>query len=722
MIRFLDTEIYEVSNIPDDVMKELRNRPYAQRRKGNPCSRMPKYYKDMVTAFDIETTRLHDYTREELDNDASLSDDTVMYIWQWCFTYNISKLPETPVYKEVCIYGRTWSEFLGFADALTENMGERDFIMVFDHNLAYEFQFLRGILPFKEDDVFSVKSRVPLYASSNHLEFRCSYKQSNMSLRKFAEQMGCPHQKTELDYDKKRYYYTPLTHDEIEYAVNDVICLTEAMIIRMTRDNDNLYSVPLTSTGYVRREVKEAVKADKKTHKLIKDIQPDFDVYLELKEAFRGGNTHANRYYSNEIIKGVIHSADRSSSYPAVICNCEYPMSKFEHVADTSIDNIKYLMNTLHRCILTRVKITGLHLQDEHWGCPYIALAKSREIQNEVLDNGRVISASEVILTITDVDLRIILDEYDFDSITFFDTYSAKYGKIPKVIVDKVIEYYVKKTTLKGVDGQEYFYAKNKNLLNSIYGMMVQDMVKILVLYEEGDEDGTQGYFQEDLNAVPIDIFEKAQKKAFLNYGWGVWVTAWARYELERGIKLAGDGFIYCDTDSVKYVGDVDWTDYNNEKIQESMESGSHATDPKGKEHYMGVFEAEHDMSEFKTMGAKKYAYIDTDGKLSITIAGVGKSSGRDELIAKADGRDPMELFAEGFEFNSKAGGLEAVYNDMPYGDQREAINDEGKPVTVISNVTLRPSTYTVSLTPDYRELTRLCTYTDITDIGEDFI
>lgn len=722
MIRFLDTEIYEVNNIPEAVMKELQHRPYAQRRKGNPCSRTPKYYKDMVTAFDIETTRLHDYTKQQLDDDKTLTDDTVMYIWQWCFTYNISTIDETPVFKEVCIYGRTWSDFLDFTGRLTDNMGEHDFIMVFDHNLAYEFQFLRGVLPFAEDNVFSVKSRVPLYASSNHLEFRCSYKQSNMSLRKFAEQMDTPHQKTELDYDKKRYYYTPLTHDEIEYAVNDVICLTEAMIIRMIRDNDNLYSVPLTSTGYVRREVREAVKSDKVTYKKIKSIQPDFDVYLELKEAFRGGNTHANRYYSDEIIKGTIHSADRSSSYPAVICNREYPMSKFERVADTSTKNISYLMNTLHRCILTRVKITGLHLQDEHWGCPYIALAKSREIQNELLDNGRVISASEIVLTVTDVDISIILDEYDFDTITFFDTYSAKYGKIPQPIVDKVIEYYVKKTTLKGVAGEEYFYVKNKNLLNSIYGMMVQDMVKILVLYEEGDEDGVQGYFQEDLNAVPIDIFEKAQKKAFLNYAWGVWVTAWARYELERGIKLAGSGFIYCDTDSVKYVGDVDWSDYNAEKIAESIQSGSHATDPKGNEHYMGVFEAEHDMSEFKTMGAKKYAYIDTDGKLSITIAGVGKSTGRDELIDKADGEDPLELFAEGFEFTSKAGGLEAVYNDMPYGEQREEINEEGRPVTVISNVTLRPSTYTISLTPDYRELTRLCTYTDITDIGDDFI
>ena len=52
-------------------------------------------------------------------------------------------------------------------------------------------------------------------------------------------------------------------------------------------------------------------------------------------------------------------------------------------------------------------------------------------------------------------------------------------------------------------------------------------------------------------------ILEKSNHRAFLAYQWGVWVTAWARWHLEEGIKLAhqkGAEFIYCDTDSVKQV------------------------------------------------------------------------------------------------------------------------------------------------------------------------
>ena len=60
-----------------------------------------------------------------------------------------------------------------------------------------------------------------------------------------------------------------------------------------------------------------------------------------------------------------------------------------------------------------------------------------------------------------------------------------------------------------------------------------------------------------------FELLEKYNKKAFLCYQWGVWVTAWARYRLEEGLKIAGEKAVYCDTDSVKYVGNVDWKDYN---------------------------------------------------------------------------------------------------------------------------------------------------------------
>lgn len=96
---------------------------------------------------------------------------------------------------------------------------------------------------------------------------------------------------------------------------------------------------------------------------------------------------------------------------------------------------------------------------------------------------------------------------------------------------------------------------------------------------------------------------------------------------------MAGDGFVYCDTDSIKYVGEIDWAVYNAEREESSIRSGAFANDPKGVTHYMGVYEFEGVYSEFATMGAKKYCYRhESDGPIEVTIAGVDKREGGPEL------------------------------------------------------------------------------------------
>lgn len=352
--------------------------------------------------------------------------------------------------------------------------------------------------------------------------------------------------------------------------------------------------------------------------------------------------------------------------------------------------------------------MADVHLNNPMWGCPYLSFTKCRSVINGTYDNGRILSADYLETTITDVDLCIIQKEYHAN-IEILKCYSAAYGKLPECIVKEVISYYVNKTTLKGVEGQEYFYMKSKNLLNSVYGMMVQDPCKDLILYVDGDTRHICGDYRPE-GEDKASLLEKAQKKAFLNYAWGIWVTCWARYELERGIEIAGDGFLYCDTDSVKYIGNADFTEYNAEKIQESLQSGSYAADPKGKIHYMGVFESEKDMIAFKTMGAKKYAYMDDKG-LHITIAGVGKTGGVKELQAAADreGVRGIDEFKEGFCFSGDAGGLESVYNDIAYGDYILTKDSNGKDCIVTSNVCLRPTTYTLGLTSEYRDLLYNC-------------
>lgn len=606
-----------------------------------------------------------------------------MYIWQW------------QIGKDITVIGRTWEEFLDVVNRMKDVL-EGDYIVVYVHNLSYEFQFLRGIYSFGQDEVFAVKSRKVLRCFMlDCLEFRCSYLHSNMNLDTYLSKFGVEHKKLTLDYNKKRYPWTELTDDELAYCVNDVKGLVEALTVEMAHDGDTLYTIPLTSTGYVRRDAKKAMR--KVARGYIVEQLPDYETYKMLREAFRGGNTHANRWYSCRTIHNV-NSADRSSSYPDVMLNCNFPISKFYKLGERDYKYVLDLLKQKGKACLFRCAFTGIKLRRDDWGCPYLALGKCRKVTTAALDNGRILSADYLETTLTDVDLRIVLKEYTFEDVVFRDVAYARYGRLPLELRKTIINYYRLKTELKGVEGQELLYLKSKNKLNSLYGMCAQDPVKQDILY-------ILGQFMEQ-NENPETILENNNKRAFLTYAWGVWVTAWARLRLEEGLELAhGDindpkapQFIYCDTDSVKYTGNINWSNYNNNRKVESKSSNAFATDPFGETHYMGVFEMEHSMVDFRTMGAKKYVSRETyNSPLTLTVAGVNKKKGAEEL-AKAGG---IDSFVEGFTFRD-AGGLEAVYNDSPEFAYYEV---EGRKIQITSNVYLKPSTYTLGLSADYARL-----------------
>lgn len=217
------------------------------------------------------------------------------------------------------------------------------------------------------------------------------------------------------------------------------------------------------------------------------------------------------------------------------------------------------------------------------------------------------------------------------------------------------------------------------------------------------------GDFEEDPELSDEDLLEKANRKAFMPYQVGVWCTAWARLELERGIRLAhqpdkGIHFVYADTDSVKYIGDIDWSQYNADRVAECLASGSWAVDPEGEIHYMGVYETEDDPETgycyhlFKTLGAKKYAYVKKPGgKTSVTIAGVNKRKGGAEL----DKHGGLPAFREGFIFQ-EAGGTQSVYNDDPEISEMQI---DGHTLRITSNVAILPSTYRVGITGEYERI-----------------
>ena len=657
----MDKIIYTVDNFPYNTVAEA---PDQKRRKGNQGRRNNKRkYKDLFCAFDIEST-----------NDYSIN-QAFMYIWQFQI-------------EEYTIVGRSWDEYLLFLERLTEQLRSDEYLMIYVHNLSYEFSFLKGIYPFDIEEVFATESRRVLKCEMlEHFEYRCSYFLTNMSLAAFTDKMGVTQKLSgeEFNYKKIRYPWTVLTDRELQYCITDVISLVEALKVFFAIEGDNFYTISLTSTGFVRRDVKAAMRHFNK-HEL-QSMLPDYEIFRILREAFRGGNTHANRYYSEEILEHVT-SYDRVSSYPDVQVNELFPMSPWIKEDPADVDRLMKKIYKHKRACLMRVAFTGIRLKDPMDGCPYIPKHKCRNLCRHDNDNGRILDADYLEISLTDIDFKIILQQYDFDELRFLDFYHCRYGKLPKPLREVIQKYYQDKTQLKNVEGQELYYFKAKNKLNSIYGMSVQSPVKQSIDYVNDD-------FIERTDPEP-GLLDDHNKKAFLSYAWGVWTTARAREQLQIAIDKCGNRFVYCDTDSVKFIddGSIDFTAYNKSRKTDSEKNGGVATDQHGRKYYLGLYDNEGTYKQFITMGAKKYAYVDDHDKLHITIAGVAKSKGAVEMGC-------IENFKEGFIFYA-AGGTESVYNDAP---EIGEIEREGHKLKITSNVLIRDSTYTLGITGEYRRI-----------------
>ena len=316
-------------------------------------------------------------------------------------------------------------------------------------------------------------------------------------------------------------------------------------------------------------------------------------------------------------------------------------------------------------------------------------------IHGGLFDNGRILCAHYLETTVTDIDWDIIAKQYSFEDPCIFDSWFTRYGRLPAEFTRTINEMYAEKTALKGDAEKEVLYGKIKAMINALYGMTAQNPLKLNFSFSEND------YHIKDVDP-PAELM-KYNRNAFLAYQWGVWCTAWARYELQVMIDTAGDGvhtkscFVYCDTDSVKYTGEMDIDSYNALQEERSREHGGYAEDANGKIHYLGVYEREQDYKRFITWGAKRYAY-EQNGKIGVTTAGVvkkGNAGGRE--LQAAGG---LEAYKPGFTFKA-AGGTEALYND----NVDFTITAEGRELRITDNVCIRPSEYTLGITGEYEWL-----------------
>lgn len=651
----------------------------------------------------------------------------IMYHWQFgCSNYVTT--------------GRTWEDFVTFIRVIQKilNLSDEKRLLIYVHNLAFEFAFMRKW--FKWDKVFLLDSRRPVSCVTGGIEFRDSLiLYGNKSLANVAKDLmkhDIRKLKGDLDYSLLRHSATPLTEKELQYCYNDVLILTAALDEKIEQDGD-ITKVPLTNTGYVREYVKKVCFKRWKNYKpMIDNLRLTPAIYLECKDAYQGGFTHANAEYVNKVLENMM-SVDFASSYPAQMVLGYYPMGapiRFDNAYATT--HLEELCSKYCCCFELEIHdVEPILTQDYPISVSKCRFENKVERNETVVSNGRVVSAPVIRTMITEQDYWTYKEFYDWDSLNVQTRGMICWerGKLPKPLIEAMLQLYYNKTALKGIKEELVNYNVSKNMINSVYGMMVTAVIRDEYPYDLDRNEflpKTQGDAETEIEKY------NEKKNRVLYYPWGVWITANARRALFKMIKALGNDYVYSDTDCVKFLNPLKHIhkiiNYNQQVRRDLKKVSEYygiplekfmPKDKHGKAHPLGVwtYDPEHDYySRFKTLGAKRYLLESKKtGERELTVAGLRKKSadGKNGLAwISRDGRDPFDEFylPIGDEWDKDAdclvvppeysGRMTLSYFDTEIRGTLTDYLGNTHEYHELSGVYMEPSAYTLSVSSEFEQ------------------
>lgn len=578
------------------------------------------------------------------------------------------------------------------------------------HNYGYDHWFIRRFL-YDEfgapEKYLNIKAHYPLFHRfSNGIEIRDSLILLQKKLELAAKDLGVEHQKAvgKWNYKKFRSQKEVFTPDELEYIEHDTLAGVECIDALMHNLGKQIYSIPYTSTGIIRKDIQEIGKSHN-AHEEFLRIAPDYYQYKKLTKVFHGGYVHANRFLIGILLEesefGEIQGYDFTSSYPFCILAFKYPMEKFHSTDDCTADEILRSANTT--AYMFKFTAYNISLRNEHIStAPALQFSKCVEgsVINPVIDNGRIISAAYLEIYLTETDLQVIHNQYKADKHLCSEVEYAHKDYLPRWFTDYVYERFYDKCRLaetKKTDPVNYAISKTK--INGCYGLSVQKSISELILecFEDDLTDEEHPHLNGDFYKTEFDTHEKLvehekelyqkfldNRNSVLSYAWGVWVTSYAFrniHVLNECIKKDGTLF-YNDTDSAYGCG---WDEakikaYNLQCEQLLYKNGYKPIVINGKKYVLGAAThspLEDDYSEFMVMGAKRYAgRCKEDNKIHITVAGVPKKTGAECLD------DDLLNFQKDFVFEGKITGklqhnyfTHEIYTDKEGNETADSID-----------------------------------------------
>lgn len=682
-------KIYNVAEITVALLRSEILSPYMVKKRTHSVTSTKfqqkqigkhKSYLNISAGFDIETT--------------STDNGGYMYIWQFGLCHSV-------------IIGRTWQDFVKFLSILDEAIDfkkDAQTVIVWVHNLGFEFQFLKSVLSdYYSNDSFFKEERKPLYVKYLHFMFKDSLAMTNTSLSKLAKTY-CVTQKLkgDLDYSIPRNQYTELNKEhELPYCYNDVIILCEWADDYWERHIMN-GSVPLTITSILNNEVKREYRNkygySKYTDQSLFLKKCWFKSYDEvaffMKWAYRGGYVHAIQDYCGITFNkdDNIFSFDIGSSYPTVMLVEKYPTYFIKSVKKTE-DKLNDLI-AKGKVFFADITFKNIRSTTPH---SIESSNKCIELVNEKIDNGRVRKADKMRVVLLSPDWLSYNEFYDWDECEVHYIYYSPTMKLPSYLIKPMVKYGAKKNILKR-EGKPY--AHEKSMFNTFYGLCCKGIEPVTTKF-----DGENFYESENLN------WDRVTDGVLLPQ-WGAFISAYARRNLLSMVyQLTSAGYdcIYMDTDSIKILGYDEKAqkiidEYNariSKRISEAFDYYDVEKEYRDALNDLGRFDCEGHMEKFKTLGAKRYIYV-KDGELHQTVAGLPKTQ-------MVDGKPVTTLLAKFGtinkcfkEFNDKleiveCGKLASIYYDEPTVNYVAGVKMYSS-----SSISLVPCDFTLKIDPDW--------------------
>ena len=661
---------------------------------------------EVTSAWDVDgklTTYVTGFPAEHWNNA-----DKYALPWIWQFSVN-----------DTVYYGRELEEFLLVLNDIPADI----FILIYVHNLPYEFAFLCNILTMT--DVFARAPHKPMKCKCEefpNVEFRCSYILTGLSLDQWGKEIGFKKLTGTLDYNLMRTPLTPVFDFELDYAEFDCLVVYHGILEHLKTYKD-VWDIPLTNTGKVRRLAKKILTRDKDYMRQVKRLIPrSAEEYARFRKVFAGGYTHGNRKYVGKVVEDCeLFHLDVASYYPTTMCCGKVPYSKWWYKGKTLPDP------DLFEDYAFIMELHFTNIEAVTWNT-YISASKTHG-HGYVYDNGRVLAARELYYTCTEQDFITICKVYKWDNLECLSVWCAKKMFLPKPFISFVLDLYGQKTEYKNREGYEISYNLAKVHLNSMYGCQVTAVFNSDVYFDQNNDMEPWS-----IDLLTPDMVEEGLEKLrmwynnkyFLSYASGCWITAICRRRLFDAILSIDADCIYCDTDSLFYKNKHDFSWFNKQSDDALREmckqynidfKRTRPKDVEGIRHPLGHLEPDKPkgvkpgdkFEAFKTLGAKKYIER-WNGKLYMTVAGINK--GCVKSLKSIDDFEDGHIFDKDDPNVNK---LEHTY----LTDMKPIKWPDGYYSTFTSGINMRPTGYKLSIPNIYDKMENILN--GFVDVSENY-